>query len=570
MRKHYFAAGGSIAACLLLSLFKPVSAQLAMSESLSLQAFEALGGEVSSVAAVDLDGDRKPEAILGSGSVGSVQLLPILGKMTSNATMLNFGETGIADFSFRDINNDRKPDAVVVAGSELYVSLNQSTPGNILFAPAIAYTLPFTAKTLTIGDFNMSGYPEIAIAGEQTLQIISVSGDESMPVQLQSLTSLQFNAPVHAIRLADMNGDGNIDIVAGTATGLSVIVNKTAYGATTYQFNNPLAIGERQHVHTLDIADVNGDFMPDVVTGNYPSNTLSVWLNASSGSDCAFASPKHMEAMASYQVRIGDFNADGWFDIAAIPGPQDWPVMEIRLQNSDIAGLFEDPVLYTSAGNTLFVTDIDGDAKDDITTLHQASGSIVYFTQEPTAESGLNMTSTAFCNEEGAVQFDWMAGGFSAYRSFQIERSTDGQHFEEIGRLDVNGTDATKSYSFTYMEQGFEETCYRIVAVSATGARKEGNVMKVTPCVNVVQDFMCVFPNPVDQTMQFSYTVSHEVNMEYAIVDLNMRVHLNTSEMIAKGTGTTTVDSKNLPKGSYLFTVKFGNQPPQVCRFEKR
>lgn len=568
MRKHYFAAGGSIAACLLFGLIRPVSAQITLSESLSLSEFYSPGGEITALAAIDLDGDRKPETALGFGTVGRVQLFHILGNEASNATILQLGETGISDFCFRDINNDQLPDAVVTTGNQLFVALNTSSPGSVQFSQPMGFDLPFEAKTLVVGDFNMSGSPEIAVGGETSLHIISVIGDESAPINFQSVAKLTFDAPVHDIRMADINGDGIIDLAAGTGTGLVIISNHTPYGASTFTFSKPQLIGDRQHVHTLDIADLNGDFMPDIVTGNYPSNTLSVWLNASSGNTCAFNVPKHMEAMASYQVAIGDFNADGWFDIASIPAPQNWPVMELRLQNSDLAGIFEEPVTFTAAGNAVCVSDMDGDAKDDMLTVDASAQALSLFTQTP--KTGCNLTSTAFCNEEGAIQFDWMASGLAANTTFVIERSTDGSTFTQIGQVQASASDATKSYTFSFIEEGFDETCYRIVAESSTGNRQAGHVLKVTPCINVVQDFVCVFPNPVDQSMQFSYTVSHPVEMQYMIVDLNMRTHLNRSEMIASGTGSTTVDTKNLPKGSYLFTVKFGNQPPQVCRFEKR
>lgn len=570
MRKHYFAAGGSIVACLLFSLIRPVSAQITLSESLDIPGFQVVGGEITALAAADLDGDRKPESAVGFGALGRVQLFPMVGNKSSYATSIEVGSNGITDICFRDINKDNQPDAIIAAGNQVFVAINGSTPGHLQFAEPVAFELPFTAKSLVLGDFNMLGNPEIAVAGEQSLYILSVSGDESAPVNMETIASFTFKAPVHDIRIADINGDGNIDIAAGTAAGLAIVTNNTAYGATSFTFANPMTIGHDQHVNSLDIADLNGDFMPDIVTGNFPANTISIWINTSTGNTCIFDAPRDFPAMASYQVAIGDFNADGWFDIASIPATQNWPVMELLLQNGDIAGEFDEAVTYTSAGSALCVGDVDGDAKDDIITINKSANALSEFTQAAATFSSYNMTSTAFCNEEGSIQFDWMASGLSANTSFIIERSTDGSIFEQIGSVDADASDATKSFSFTFNEQGFEEACYRIVAESETGNRIAGNVLKVTPCINVVQDFVCVFPNPVDQSMQFTYTVSHEVNMQYMIVDLNMRTHLNSSEMIASGTGSTTVDTKNLPKGSYLFTVKFGNQPPHVCRFEKR
>lgn len=573
MYKHVYAAGRCFVACLCIGWISLVSAQTALTEMPNMPAFAGITADASALAVTDLDGNGTTDLAVGFTEGGTVQIVPNLGMKSATAEFLRL-ETGsdatVFDIIFRDVNKDLLPDALIASGAGIFIAVNQSTKGHIAFQPLSRVPGVDMAKVVAMVDLNMQGLPEIIVAEENQLSIIGLESDESAPLTTSMAAKHTFPAPIHGLRVADINGDGIIDIIAGTATGLVVLPNFTPYKAEKLQFGALVQVGERQNVHALDIADLNGDFRPDVVAGNYPSNTLSIWQNTSEGNTFSFSPAAHMEAFGSYTVAIGDFNADGWFDIAGISDRNAKQVLEVFMQVEGSHVQFDEPITFAPATGDLCISDVDGDGLDDITTYASTKNQAKVFTQKKPAGSKGLQTVGAFCNEDGAIQFDWLAAGMPANGAFLIERSIDGIVFEEIGRVTQVTPDATKAYSFTYIEQEIETVFYRIVAEQGEGGREFSTLMHLTPCVNVLIDFVCVFPNPVEDNMQFSYSVREEVSMEYMIIDLNMKTHLKDEKMIPAGPGSTNVLVENLPKGSYLFAVKFGNQSPQVCRFEKR
>ena len=80
-----------------------------------------------------------------------------------------------------------------------------------------------------------------------------------------------------SVAAADLNGDGNTDLVAGSCCDLAFGV-LLGNGDGTFQVGLPYGSGGFGPVSVV-IADLNGDGRPDLVAANSPSNTLGVLLN---------------------------------------------------------------------------------------------------------------------------------------------------------------------------------------------------------------------------------------------------------------------------------------------------
>ena len=79
------------------------------------------------------------------------------------------------------------------------------------------------------------------------------------------------------MRLADLNGDGKLDIVTANASAasnnISVLQNQ---GNGT--FGAPATFATATHPTSIAVGDLNGDGKQDIVTANYASNNVSVLL----------------------------------------------------------------------------------------------------------------------------------------------------------------------------------------------------------------------------------------------------------------------------------------------------
>lgn len=131
-----------------------------------------------------------------------------------------------------------------------------------------------------------------------------------------------FQAPVNysrtlgdsSVAVADVNGDGKLDLVIGSGTGISVMLgngNGTFQAAVNF---GPTA------VWSVTVADVNGDGKLDIVATTFSSNTVNILLGNGDGT---------FQAGAIYTVTgasfasVGDLNGDGKPDLVV---PSDAPV----------------------------------------------------------------------------------------------------------------------------------------------------------------------------------------------------------------------------------------------------
>jgi uncharacterized repeat protein (TIGR01451 family) len=127
-------------------------------------------------------------------------------------------------------------------------------------------------------------------------------------------TGRNFPALLHpnAVSLADMNGDGHLDLVvpSWSPDRVAIYMGDGAGGfaaAETY----PVGTGPR----FATTADFNNDGHPDVATANSESADISILLN--SGTGTLLPQTRLTAGATAFNVTTGDLNADGNVDLAA-------------------------------------------------------------------------------------------------------------------------------------------------------------------------------------------------------------------------------------------------------------
>ena len=233
------------------------------------------------VAISDMDGDGKPDlvvanAVLGPSTVSVHRNISTLGSIDANsfAPGVHFQTD---NHSFRlavgDLDGDGKPDIVVanVDSSILNILHNTSVPGEITegsFAPAISLTLPAHPYDVALADFDGDGKLDIAANGPFDNSFVLRNLSQPGELNASSFAQpLQVTGGGTEIRVADLDGDGRPDIIVSASSiggrMLAFHVNQSTPG--TLQFAAPITVpggGER-----FDVADLNGDGTPDLVTG---------------------------------------------------------------------------------------------------------------------------------------------------------------------------------------------------------------------------------------------------------------------------------------------------------------
>jgi hypothetical protein len=294
--------------------------------------------------------------LLGSASVGLAQSPPPVSFPVSISYTVGSvpNSVGIGDF-----NHDGYLDLAVTEGNNNVAVLLGNGDGT--FQPEMPYAVGSTPASIAVGDFNGDGCPDLAVAnlnGTATDQSISVllnkcdgSGQFVVSSFVVPTTYPRF------IAVGDFNGDGNLDLAVADFNGTVWVV--LGNGDGTFGTAKSYTLGSADSgEYSVAVGDFNADGYLDlaVTTGN----GVDVLLGNGDGT---FKSPvNYSVGTTPFWVAVGDFNADGHLDLAVATGNG----VDVLLGNGD--GTFKSPVNYAAGGEpfSVAVGDFNNDGNLDL------------------------------------------------------------------------------------------------------------------------------------------------------------------------------------------------------------
>lgn len=262
----------------------------------------SVGASAGYVAVADFNGDGKLDLLAFSGgTVGTVSILLGNGDATFQPAVItsvpasNQGWFVSPFVAVADFNGDGHLD---VAAAQASGNIERIHGGVIIllgngdgtFQSASSVDIPdlLRAGNVTTGDFNRDGKADLAVTALTGTFVALGNGDGTF-----SLAAARYGFADSSLAVADLNSDGNLDLIAlNTDYALQPSQSTTEWGLGNGDgtFQGPVGnvnpciqssgcIPLSFVPSWLAVGDFNGDKLPDLVIVNPSGNSLSILLN---------------------------------------------------------------------------------------------------------------------------------------------------------------------------------------------------------------------------------------------------------------------------------------------------
>ncbi|MBY0425248.1 MAG: T9SS type A sorting domain-containing protein, partial [Cytophagales bacterium] len=148
------------------------------------------------------------------------------------------------------------------------------------------------------------------------------------------------------------------------------------------------------------------------------------------------------------------------------------------------------------------------------------------------------------------VELDWQSAGEKNNDYFEIEKSTDGNVFETLGRVKGSGN-SSHDISYQFQDPGFNSQVayYRIKQVDFNGTVRYTEVKMVQ---NRSQNQIAIYPNP--NSGKFTVILSAKGEYQISIVDMLGKIVHQEFADLEFGLGKEV--QTQLPTGAYVVQIK--------------
>lgn len=253
-------------------------------------------------------------------------------------------DAGADALATADFNGDGLADlAVGMDGGRFSICMNRSANDNIAFSEPTAFAVhtpgewPYEDVTgVAAGDLDGDGRIDLVVSNGSNNTVYVLANrtpDLAQAPDFEIVQAFPVTNGVGAVTLADFDGDGRLDLVAGGRVGscpqgsyegctsdIYPFVNVTGPGAAAPRFEALERILARMFVYRMLAEDFTGDGRRDLVA--VTSAGVDLFPNATTGATPAFGARRSLMdtavGTAAADVEAADLDGDGLLDLAVV------------------------------------------------------------------------------------------------------------------------------------------------------------------------------------------------------------------------------------------------------------
>ncbi|CAF5068317.1 unnamed protein product, partial [Rotaria sp. Silwood1] len=326
----------------------------------------------------DFNNDNHLDFAVANSGTGNVGIFLGIGNgsFASQATYPTGDKSQPMALAVADMNKDNQLDIVVANFHSdsfgLLVGYDNGTFENIRLHFLGVASSPLS---VAVGDFNKDNQIDIAFGnyGPNSLSIVLGYGNNSFGA-VRTFTCGDGSRP-YWITVGDINNDSNLDITVANA-GTNSIGIFLGYGDGNFATSVIYSTGHASFPQYIDMGDLNGDNLLDIVVTNTQEDNLGVFLGYGNGSFAAQIMYEIGSASRPAALALGDLNNDGYLDIVVANNGLNNVGVFLGYGNGSFASQILFPTGDNSHPYSVIIADINNDHHQDIVSLNAGTNSI--------------------------------------------------------------------------------------------------------------------------------------------------------------------------------------------------
>ena len=336
----------------------------------------------------------------------------------------------------------------VVTNNRVGLTLGGTFTGNLVGNAATATLATNVVSGVRITNATIVGSSSFTgnAAGLTNMNLITANSDGAMTWStnagstnyflslLPSATLPVGNSP-RSLAVADINGDGKRDLISANANPSGVptltIWTNNGFGvfgsqaAATLTAGGPGIVPITVVAASMNEGPTTGDTNVDLITGNAPGNSLTIWLNNGSGifrSNVTISVPASSNPSGMpYGLAVVDLTRDGWPDlIAASYVDSTLTVLKNGYSSDTTAWVFGSTISVGLNPKAVVATDVNSDLYLDLITANSGTNTLTVLTNNrtggfvlsATVTVGRNPAAVAVANVNSDAKPDLIAANF--------------------------------------------------------------------------------------------------------------------------------------------------------------